>query len=456
MSQAAPALVKIPTKSPQPAPGAPAPHTCTAMLSPTIKPDSLRRSNGGRHRRAPRSPACQHSVMGVEVTQVLCPECRIPGTADPGATRWQCGSCGNGFFLRRCAACRRVSFVDGLQGFRMPWPCQRCGQFNRDFNQNQDPAAATVADLAAELAADLGSSGPARSADEPAAGGQPDPAPPPDSSPWPAHQESADAPPSGRRLGRFGLWATVAIAGSVAVGVALTMGSPPAAGMPAGQTDPGSGGAQRPVQVTVGGGVGTIDFQGVPGQLAITGTGTRSGPVSLTGQVHGSGRAPVIETRVDRSASVLVVSIRCASAAPCTENLRLAVPAGTGATVRQPGGQVTVSGLSGPLSITAANADVSASGLSSPSLTAAITSGQLSATFTAAPDEVSVTLTSAQARLVLPAGVAYRVAQQVTSGYVNVGIPTAATATRTVTARINSGELDVQSSERPPVSPAAR
>src|SRR5579872_5959755 len=125
--------------------------------------------------------------MGQELTQVLCPECWIPGEADPEATRWQCSNCGNGFFLRRCAACSRVSFVDGLQGFRMPWPCSRCGQFNKDFNQNQD--------LAADLAADLASHGPARGEDEPAAGGQPDLAPPPDSTPWPASQAPADAPP---------------------------------------------------------------------------------------------------------------------------------------------------------------------------------------------------------------------------------------------------------------------
>ncbi|MGH3169347.1 MAG: hypothetical protein ACRDN0_26130, partial [Trebonia sp.] len=65
--------------------------------------------------------------MSQEVTRVPCPECGIYGeAADPGTSRWQCSQCGNGFFLRRCSACVRVSYVDGLQGFRSPWSCVWC------------------------------------------------------------------------------------------------------------------------------------------------------------------------------------------------------------------------------------------------------------------------------------------------------------------------------------------
>ena len=236
---------------------------------------------------------------------------------------------------------------------------------------------------------------------------------------------------------RITLLAVTAVSCAIAACVFLTVGSG-ATGMAAGLA--GEGGATRAVQLTVGQ-VGTVDFQGVPGQLAIAGAG--SGQVSLTGQLHGAGGAPVIETRLDRAAGVLTVSVRCASAGPCTENLRLAVPANVGATVRQPGGQVVVSGLAGPLCLTAANADVSASGLRSPSLVAVITSGHLNAAFTVAPRRVSITLTSAQATLGLPASAAYQITQEVTSGHVRVAIPTAASATRTVTARVQSGELDL-------------
>ena len=202
----------------------------------------------------------------------------------------------------------------------------------------------------------------------------------------------------------------------------------------------GHGSTTRAVQVTVGR-VGTIDFQGVPGQLTIVGTG--SGQVTLTGQLRGDGSAPAVDTRFDRATGVLVVSVQCAGATQCTQNLRLTVPAGTGTAVRQPGGRIVLTGLAGPLRITAANVDISASGLRSTELAAVITGGHLSAAFTTPPRQVSITLASAQATLRLPDGAAYRVTQQVTSGYVRVAIPQASGAHRSVTVRIDSGELEL-------------
>jgi len=119
------------------------------------------------------------------------------------------------------------------------------------------------------------------------------------------------------------------------------------------------------------------------------------------------------------------------------------VPAGTGTVVRQPGGRIVVAALAGPLRITAANADISASGLRSPELTAVITDGHLSAAFTVPPHHVSITLASAHAALRLPVRVAYQVTQEVTSGYIRVAVPQAGSAVRTVTARLHSGELEL-------------
>jgi len=82
---------------------------------------------------------------------VPCPECGTSGESDPEQSHWQCGNCGQGFYLRRCMECFRVSYVDGLQGFHTPWPCTWCGRYNEGFRQNQDPAAASAAELAAEV-----------------------------------------------------------------------------------------------------------------------------------------------------------------------------------------------------------------------------------------------------------------------------------------------------------------
>jgi hypothetical protein len=391
--------------------------------------------------------------MGQELTQVLCPECGTLGESDPEQSRWQCMKCGSGYFLRRCSACARVAYVYGLQGFHLPWPCTWCGQFNRGFSQNQDPAAASAAELAAEVAR----YGPPGSAAGPGASGQANLAPPADrgspaardpgggltsaavtGSPGTAPSLPAVAappPPGRRRVRRLGLPIALAVACAAVAAVLLPAGGLKAMGMAA-----GPGGTTRAVLVTASR-VSAVDLHGVPGQLTIVGTG--SGQVMLTGELHGTGGAPAIETRLERATGVLVVSIRCASAGPCTENLRLVVPGTTGAGVWQPGGRILVTGLAGPLRITASSVDISAGGLRSAVLAAVITNGHLSAAFAAPPRRVSITLASAQATLRLSAGVAYRVTQQVTSGYLRVGIPQAASATRTVTARIDSGELEL-------------
>lgn len=395
--------------------------------------------------------------MSQELVRVMCPECGASRESDSQPSRWQCTSCGNGFFLRRCSACARVSYVDGLQGFRRPWPCTWCGEFNAGFSQNRDPAEASAAELAAEVARyDLpGSPG------DPGASGQADSAPVTDSDPGPGTRGPGDrglrstmdtglpgvplpdpvaaTTQSGRRRARrIALSIAAVVACATAISVLLTAGGTGTTGMTAGLA--GHGSAERAVHVTASQ-VGTIDFQGVPGQLTVVGTG--SGQVILTGQLHGTGGAPTVETRVNHAGGVLGLSVRCAPAGPCTQNLRLTVPGDTGTAVRQPGGRVVVTGLAGPLRITAASVDITASGLRSPSLTTAITNGHLSAAFTVPPRQVSITLASAQATLRLPARTAYRVAQHVTSGYIGVAVPQAGTATRTVTATIHSGELSL-------------
>ena len=213
----------------------------------------------------------------------------------------------------------------------------------------------------------------------------------------------------------------------------LTAGDPGAAGLAAAPVA-----VTRPVLFTASG-VGSIDFRGVPGQLVLA--GTRPGQVTMTGQLRGEGGAPVVETRFDHGTGVLTVSVRCAPATRCTQNLRLTVPGVTGAAVSQPSGRVVATGLAGPLRITTANADVSASGLRSADLSVVVANGHLSAAFAVPPHRVSITLISAQATVRLPDHTGYRVIREVTSGSIRVAIPQTGGATRIVTARIDSGEL---------------
>ena len=385
-----------------------------------------------------------------------CPECGTHGEApDPEASRWQCSSCGNGFFLRRCSACARISYVDGLQGFHSPWPCMWCGQFNRGFNQNMDPAAASVAELAAELAR-FGADRPGAERAE-AETGDGDSAEPvfaayagaeADADAGSVPMADLESPPWSTR-GQHRLAVIVALAAlGVAAGVLAVAEGHAATSESAGLASHSSGtqavqsvqSGTRPVQVTASE-VGTADVQGVPGQLTIVSADT--GQVKLTGELNWTRQAPGVHTRLDRATGVLDISIRCAPATRCTENLRLEVPSGTATIVRQPAGRVMVTGLAGPLRITAGNVDIIANGLRSPELTARITSGQLSATFAAPPRQVSVTLASAQATLRLPSTVGYRITQKVASGHIGIAVPQTSSATRTVTACLHSSELEL-------------
>ncbi len=200
--------------------------------------------------------------------------------------------------------------------------------------------------------------------------------------------------------------------------------------------------ATRMISVAAGP-VRAVDLQGPPGQLSID--AARTGRVTLSGEVHWAGRSAVIVDGPRLTNGVLHLAYRCAAHSPCTGRLRLFVPRHCGIALRQPSGHVTMAGLGGPLRISVRSVDISAAGLRSPSLTASITSGHLSAWFLSPPGRVSLTLVSAQATVHLPASVAYRVSQQVTSGYVHAGIPQASDAGRRITARIASGELELLS-----------
>jgi hypothetical protein len=210
---------------------------------------------------------------------------------------------------------------------------------------------------------------------------------------------------------------------------------------------PGQAGPPRPRtsrQISVSAGaVRTVYLQGVPGQLTIA--GSTGATVTLTGKLRWNGARPAqAHSTTDRAAHLLRLSYRCAAGSPCTENYRLTVPARTAVILSQPSGQVRLDGLAGPLRITAANVNVTAAGLRVPSLTATITSGQLTASFTAPPRQLSIALTSAHAVVRLPASVSYTVSTQVASGSVQVGVPQAAHSGHLVTAHLDSSDLQLQ------------
>lgn len=190
-------------------------------------------------------------------------------------------------------------------------------------------------------------------------------------------------------------------------------------------------------------GVKSVELDGFNGKVTVSVNGSQ---VAATAQPVNGNESPGLEFHLDQSTHVLTLACfeegtgRGPVACPATE-YKVSVPAGMGVTLQLLNGQASVTDVSGPVSITAKSAYVEARGLKTPDFTATITSGTLDASFTTAPADVAVTVSSAQATLRLPGTVSYDVQQKTTSAYVQVSIPQAADATHVVRATASSGEI---------------
>ena len=95
---------------------------------------------------------CQDAVMNRDVAEVQCPKClHIGREPNRGATSWDC-PCGYSYYFRQCSSCRVVSLVTSIQRRGEPWHCTWCNAVNQGFSSRNDPAAATLGDLAVDMA----------------------------------------------------------------------------------------------------------------------------------------------------------------------------------------------------------------------------------------------------------------------------------------------------------------
>jgi uncharacterized protein YbjQ (UPF0145 family) len=86
------------------------------------------------------------------MVEVQCLRCLAISRPDnPSASTWDC-ACGSSYALRRCSSCGVVSQVRSLQRKGEPWACQWCEEANTGYSARHDPAAATLTDLASDMA----------------------------------------------------------------------------------------------------------------------------------------------------------------------------------------------------------------------------------------------------------------------------------------------------------------
>lgn len=85
------------------------------------------------------------------MVDVKCLSCqRISSSLAGSRHRWDC-ACGSSYVLRRCSACEVVSQVSSLHRSGHLWQCMWCGARNSGFSIRNDPADATLDDLAADM-----------------------------------------------------------------------------------------------------------------------------------------------------------------------------------------------------------------------------------------------------------------------------------------------------------------
>jgi hypothetical protein len=113
------------------------------------------------------------------------------------------------------------------------------------------------------------------------------------------------------------------------------------------------------------------------------------------------------------------------------------------ADLRTSSGDVSVRSLRGAATLKTASGDVEAEDLSTARLQAVTSSGDVELDFLTAPDDVDAATASGDVRVVVPRGEGYRVEADTGSGDSHPNVPTDPDATRVIRARTSSGDVSV-------------
>ena len=189
--------------------------------------------------------------------------------------------------------------------------------------------------------------------------------------------------------------------------------------------------------------------------------------VSDDGRVHLDGRVsyrvqpPSVE--IATSSSGLSVTVSCTGLVDdgCSGSLTLAVPAHVAVSaatasgnltaasldnlsLRSDSGDLRVSDAAGSLSLETLSGDITGAGLSAAAVTADDDSGDVSLSFIAIPDQVSVQDASGDATVLLPpGGPAYAVDARSLSGDSSIGVPTDPASAHVISVTVDSGDVSV-------------
>jgi hypothetical protein len=201
-------------------------------------------------------------------------------------------------------------------------------------------------------------------------------------------------------------------------------------------------------------------------------------------RVHGTLHYSLIRPKLtwQRSGSTIALHAHCqVPTGVCSFDYAVAVPPGARSEISNASGNVTASGLAGPVTLSTDSGDIKATqvsgratisdhsgditvtslsaartlimndsgditgtGVSSRQLTAQDQSGDITVVFTKVPDLVKITDSSGNIKLVFPPGpAAYRVSASTSSGQTSVNVPQSPTSPHVVSATGQSGNITI-------------
>lgn len=165
--------------------------------------------------------------------------------------------------------------------------------------------------------------------------------------------------------------------------------------------------------------------------------------VTVDSVAAGSFRAPHV--RVETTATSIHISGGCRPFwfGHCRVSLTVHVPPGTPVDVNASSGDISASGLSGPVRLATSSGDVSATGVRSRTVDAHAGSGNVDLGFAAAPRSVDAETGSGDVSVLVPRGGVYAVDAETSSGDRTVGVRSDARAAAVVRARAGSGDISV-------------
>ncbi|MFG2818785.1 DUF4097 family beta strand repeat-containing protein [Kitasatospora sp. NPDC048365] len=186
-------------------------------------------------------------------------------------------------------------------------------------------------------------------------------------------------------------------------------------------------GVDQPVRVLV--------VEGSTGDIEVVGGGDA---VSVTERQEYRGAAPQTRHRVEDG--TLTLSYSCGD---CSVDYRVRVPEGTVVRLSSSTGDVRVSGLAGAVDAQTGTGSVEASGLGPASVRLESGTGDVVASFRAAPREVTASSSTGDVRVVVPGGQPYAVDADSGAGDVRVDLARSAGAERRISARTGAGDVTV-------------